>query len=292
MGLKRSNVLTRAFGLVLVIVVLRADPKLYLPDRPDQDAQSSSRSRSRLMPEFGQHHRPEALIESSAGRNSRQQRGGQISRHVSELSIARSVPDRNGVRIVRVVALAPERERRSRGQACIEQYLPPRRHAGDAREEALWMRSDVLGLAEDGVVLVDRNEADLPQQGAIISLELMCVLDDQDLSFVRCISAGRNAHARKSSGSGCVNNGDCCQPGISGTDEGRRGDRIENDDRAISATSPCEHTFGEQFGEQIQRNPGKLRSTKPSKHGLHHLSGTPSLRLGAGRSQVQILSPR
>jgi hypothetical protein len=29
-----------------------------------------------------------------------------------------------------------------------------------------------------------------------------------------------------------------------------------------------------------------------SKHGLYQLSGTPSLGLGAGRSQVQILSPR
>ena len=62
--------------------------------------------------------------------------------------------------------------------------------------------------------------------------------------------------------------------------------------RARTASSPYEHMFGEQFGEQIERNPGELRSKKPSKHGLYHLSDTPSLRLGAGRSQVQILSPR
>src|SRR5580704_4312641 len=61
-----------------------------------------------------------------------------------------------------------------------------------------------------------------------------------------------------------------------------------------NATPPDrhEHMFGEQFGEQIERNRRELRSKKPSKHGLYHLSDTPSLRLGAGRSQVQILSPR
>jgi hypothetical protein len=51
-------------------------------------------------------------------------------------------------------------------------------------------------------------------------------------------------------------------------------------------------TVGEQFGEQIEENSEALRALNPSKHGLQQLSDTPSLRLGAGRSQVQILSPR
>src|SRR5215471_15009401 len=53
-----------------------------------------------------------------------------------------------------------------------------------------------------------------------------------------------------------------------------------------------EHTFAEQFGEQIESNWDKLRGKKPNKDGLHKLSGTPSLRLGAGRSLVRIQSPR
>jgi hypothetical protein len=53
-----------------------------------------------------------------------------------------------------------------------------------------------------------------------------------------------------------------------------------------------EHTFGEQFGEQIESNWDVLRHNKPSKHGPHQLSSTPSLRLGAGRSLVRIQSPR
>jgi hypothetical protein len=53
-----------------------------------------------------------------------------------------------------------------------------------------------------------------------------------------------------------------------------------------------EHVFGEQFGEQIERNRDALGRRTPNKHGAHQLRGTPSLGLGAGRSQVQILSPR
>jgi hypothetical protein len=53
-----------------------------------------------------------------------------------------------------------------------------------------------------------------------------------------------------------------------------------------------EHTFAERFGEQIESNWDKLRGKKPNQHGPHQLSGTPSLRLGAGRSLVQIRPPR
>src|ERR1700677_550824 len=44
--------------------------------------------------------------------------------------------------------------------------------------------------------------------------------------------------------------------------------------------------------EQIEENSDALGDTKPSKHRLLSVSDTLSLRLGAGRSQVQILSPR
>ena len=44
--------------------------------------------------------------------------------------------------------------------------------------------------------------------------------------------------------------------------------------------------------EQIEENSDALGDIKPSKHRLLSVPDTPSLRLGAGRSQVQILSPR
>jgi len=53
-----------------------------------------------------------------------------------------------------------------------------------------------------------------------------------------------------------------------------------------------EHTFVEQFMEQIEENSAALNDTQPSKHRLLSVPDTPSFRLGAGRSQVQILSPR
>jgi hypothetical protein len=53
-----------------------------------------------------------------------------------------------------------------------------------------------------------------------------------------------------------------------------------------------ERMFGEQFGEQSESNCARLRAKEPSKYGPHQLRRTPSLALGAGRSQVQILSPR
>jgi hypothetical protein len=53
-----------------------------------------------------------------------------------------------------------------------------------------------------------------------------------------------------------------------------------------------EHMLGEQNGEQNEQNWEALSVRKPKRSGAFQLIGTPSLRLGAGRSQVQILSPR
>ncbi len=51
-------------------------------------------------------------------------------------------------------------------------------------------------------------------------------------------------------------------------------------------------TFGEQSGEQTERNWDALEHAEVNVYGSRQLSGTASHRLGAGRSQVQILSPR
>jgi hypothetical protein len=53
-----------------------------------------------------------------------------------------------------------------------------------------------------------------------------------------------------------------------------------------------EHVFGEQFGEQIESNSDALRRSRPARSRRPRVSHTRSLGLGAGRSQVQILSPR
>jgi hypothetical protein len=53
-----------------------------------------------------------------------------------------------------------------------------------------------------------------------------------------------------------------------------------------------EHTFGVQFGVQFESNSQELSSTRTNNGGPHQLTHTPTLGLGAGRSQVQILSPR
>ena len=50
--------------------------------------------------------------------------------------------------------------------------------------------------------------------------------------------------------------------------------------------------FAVQFGVQFERYGGGPSQRKPSKHGPLPLRYTASCRLGAGRSQVQILSPR
>ena len=49
--------------------------------------------------------------------------------------------------------------------------------------------------------------------------------------------------------------------------------------------------FGVQFGVQFERNSKQLRRTRPNETGREPLSATRTLGLGAGRSQVQILSP-
>jgi hypothetical protein len=49
---------------------------------------------------------------------------------------------------------------------------------------------------------------------------------------------------------------------------------------------------GDQNGDQTERYGAALRNEKPCRHALWILTGTRTLRLGAGRSQVQILSPR
>jgi hypothetical protein len=59
-----------------------------------------------------------------------------------------------------------------------------------------------------------------------------------------------------------------------------------------NASATHERTFGVQFGVQSERNTAALRSMKPNEHGAHPREHTPTLGLGAGRSQVQILSPR
>ncbi len=51
-------------------------------------------------------------------------------------------------------------------------------------------------------------------------------------------------------------------------------------------------TAGEQSGEQTEGRPGARRRSNSSKHRLHRVADTSVLWLGAGRSQVQILSPR
>jgi hypothetical protein len=53
-----------------------------------------------------------------------------------------------------------------------------------------------------------------------------------------------------------------------------------------------ERMSGEQNGEQNERNRGAPRSRKPNEFGPPRPSDTPFFKLGAGRSQVQILSPR
>ena len=53
-----------------------------------------------------------------------------------------------------------------------------------------------------------------------------------------------------------------------------------------------EHMFAVQFGVQFERYRGGPSQRKPSRHGPLPLRYTASCRLGAGRSQVQILSPR
>ena len=53
-----------------------------------------------------------------------------------------------------------------------------------------------------------------------------------------------------------------------------------------------EQVFGVQFGVQFEPNSEQLRSNRPNEDGRDQLIETPTLRLGAGRSQVQILSPR
>jgi hypothetical protein len=50
--------------------------------------------------------------------------------------------------------------------------------------------------------------------------------------------------------------------------------------------------FGEQNGEQNERNWEALKSRRPNEFGPPRSSDTVFLALGAGRSQVQILSPR
>ena len=49
-----------------------------------------------------------------------------------------------------------------------------------------------------------------------------------------------------------------------------------------------EQVLAEQFGEQIDENRGALRGQTPNKNGPLRLGDTPSLRLGAGLSPVQI----
>jgi hypothetical protein len=60
----------------------------------------------------------------------------------------------------------------------------------------------------------------------------------------------------------------------------------------VSGSARTERTFGVQFGVQFERNSTELRSNRPNEQGREPLSATPTLGLGAGRSQVQILSPR
>jgi hypothetical protein len=50
--------------------------------------------------------------------------------------------------------------------------------------------------------------------------------------------------------------------------------------------------LGNNLGNKLSETQEHSEAENPAKHGLYHLSDTPSLRLGAGRSQVQILSPR
>jgi hypothetical protein len=59
-----------------------------------------------------------------------------------------------------------------------------------------------------------------------------------------------------------------------------------------NASQASSSRAGEQFGEQVEASAEAPNTQNPNKHGLHQLNHTPSLRLGAGRSQVQILSPR
>src|SRR5438105_11059450 len=59
--------------------------------------------------------------------------------------------------------------------------------------------------------------------------------------------------------------------------------------RRVSLKQPA---TGEQFGEQIESNRARLRPTKTNESKPHQPSSTQIPRAGAGRSQVQILSPR
>src|ERR1017187_3563528 len=56
--------------------------------------------------------------------------------------------------------------------------------------------------------------------------------------------------------------------------------------------SQTDDPHGEQNGEQTEQNRQTLGSTKPNESGPYQPSDTTSCWLGAGRSQVQILSPR
>src|SRR5437879_318141 len=50
--------------------------------------------------------------------------------------------------------------------------------------------------------------------------------------------------------------------------------------------------LGDQNGDQTSKNSAPLGAPTPNKHRRSCLSDTPLRALGAGRSQVQILSPR
>jgi hypothetical protein len=62
---------------------------------------------------------------------------------------------------------------------------------------------------------------------------------------------------------------------------------VEMVNRAFSSEAT-----GVQFGVQIERNCRTLRNRNTCKSRTRRLSKRPSFGLGAGRSQVQILSPR
>jgi hypothetical protein len=60
----------------------------------------------------------------------------------------------------------------------------------------------------------------------------------------------------------------------------------------VCLLTASERTSGEQNGEQNEENQDALGRRKPNESGPLQLSDTPFFSLGAGRSQVQILSPR
>jgi hypothetical protein len=53
-----------------------------------------------------------------------------------------------------------------------------------------------------------------------------------------------------------------------------------------------DRAFGVKFGVQFERNRAQLNRCKPNKHGGNPARRYPDCRLGAGRSQVQTLSPQ